>query len=175
MILFLRSASDDWSTYLRTERGFSAHTIRAYSKDICDFISFLAQEEKPVKKINKYDIRRWLAFASKKSPKSATINRRLSSLKNFFQWMCRENLIESDPSMGIKRPKIPQKLPRFLDVNEAARVVEEPAQKGWYQIRNKAILELIYGTGIRVSEAANLDIIDVDFQDHLVNQCQQLK
>ena len=81
MILFLQSASDDWSTYLRTERGFSAHTIRAYSKDISDFISFIEHEEKPVKKINKYDIRRWLAFASKKNPKSATINRRLSSLK----------------------------------------------------------------------------------------------
>ena len=168
MVLLLRSAVADWSTYLRTERVFSTHTIRAYNKDISDFILFLEEEGNSAKKINKYDVRRWLAFTAKKNPKSATINRRLSSLKNFFQWLCRENRIESDPSIGIRRPKIPQKLPRFLDVNEAALVVEEPSQKGWYQIRNKAILELIYGTGMRVSEAASLDIIDVDFEDRLV-------
>ena len=168
MILILQTALEDWSTYLRIERVFSTHTVRAYCRDVAGFIEFLEKEKPNVKKLTKYDIRGWLAFGAKKNPKSSTINRRLSSLKNFFQWMYREKRIESDPCVGVSRPRIPQKLPRFLDVNEAAAVVESPIQEGWFQIRNKAILELIYGAGLRVSEAENLNPIDINFEDRLV-------
>lgn len=168
MTLDLNVAIKGWRSYLRTERAFSIHTIRAYSSDVTSFISFIEVEKPKLKSISKYDIRAWLAFGAKKNPRSSTINRRLSALRTFFQWMCREKLIEADPSLGISRPRIPQKTPRFLDVDEAAVLVQEPIQKGRLHTRNKAILELIYGAGLRVGEAAGLDTTDINFEDRLV-------
>jgi len=78
-------------------------------------------------------------------------------------------LLEKSPAERLTGPKVPQKVPRLLDVDEVAAVVEEPTQQGWYRARNRALLEVIYGAGLRVSEAAGLDRRDVDLESGLLN------
>ena len=157
-----------WIKHLEAERGFSSQTVRAYRSDVENFIDSLPENKKKPDQLRLSDLRIWLAQRAKKSPSAATINRRISSLRNFFKWLVREGEMETDLTERLARPKIPQKNPRFLEINEMSQIVEDPIQDGWLQIRNKAILEIIYGSGIRVSEAHKLNIKDIIFSEGLV-------
>lgn len=99
---------------------------------------------------------------------AATMARKVSAVKSFYRWMLREGHITSSPAARLQSPKVPKKAPRFLDVPEAAAVVEQPHQTGWFQLRNRALLELIYGAGLRVSEAVSLDTTALDLRNNLV-------
>jgi len=157
-----------WIRHLEAERGFSDQTVRAYRSDVENFIESLPENKKNPDQLHLSDLRIWLAQRAKKSPSAATINRRISSLRNFFKWLVREGDMEFDLTEKLARPKIPQKNPRFLEINEMSLIVEDPIQEGWHQLRNKAILELIYGAGIRVSEAHKLNVGDIVFSEGLV-------
>jgi integrase/recombinase XerC len=82
--------------------------------------------------------------------------------------MVRTGQREDDPTTRLRSPKVPRKTPRFLDVDESAAVVENPTQSGWYHLRNRALLELLYGSGVRVSEAVSLDVPDIDLDERMV-------
>ncbi len=157
-----------WLNHLKIEKGVSKHTLRAYRSDINQFLQYISTQDRALVEVDKYDIRSWLAENKKKSPSPATINRRLSSLNKFFLWLLKHAHIEKNPMATIVRPRIPKKTPKFLDVDQAANVVENPTQKGVFSIRNRAILELLYGAGIRVGEAEALNIDDINLEERLV-------
>jgi len=96
------------------------------------------------------------------------MSRRIAAARHFYRWLVEVKIIEVSPAERLSSPRVPKKSPRFLDVNEAADVVEKPTQSGWYQLRNRALLELLYGAGVRIGEAVALDINDIDLDGMLV-------
>ncbi len=92
----------------------------------------------------------------------------MASLRSFYRWLVEEEVLEHDPTQRLSTPKVPKRAPRFLDVGEAAQVVENPTQSGRLALRNRALLELLYGAGLRVGEAVGLDWGELDLAERLV-------
>jgi site-specific recombinase XerD len=162
-----------WLAFMRAERGASAHTIRAYRSNLGRLSESLAGRHKQLSEATLLDIRAWLSAdrVSKTSGRvlaPASMARRISAVRSFYRWMLREERVQTDPTARLSAPKVPRKSPRFLDVPDAAAVVERPTQKGWFQDRNRALLELMYGAGLRVSEAVSLDVVQLDLAERLV-------
>lgn len=158
---------DQWLDVLQYEKDYTKHTLRSYKSDVSAFLAFIEEQERPLAKIDRFDIRSFLAY-SKKNSCAATLNRKISSLNHFFSWLQKNNIVAKNPLIHISRPRIPEKTPTFLDIPQAMQVVENPAQKGVYAIRNQAILELLYGAGLRVSEASTLNLPQIDLDQQLV-------
>lgn len=167
---------EQWLKTLRAESGASAHTLRAYRTDLGTLHAHLSAHERALPAATLHDLRGWLAAGSlptgdgrpprRLSP--ATVSRRIAAVRNFYDWMSRTGQRPDNPAARLRTPKVPRKAPRFLDVDEAAAVVENPSQEGWYQLRNRALLELLYGSGVRVGEAVALNVTDLDLDEMLV-------
>ena len=157
-----------WLSFLQYEKQYSEHTIRAYKTDIEGFLEYLSSAERDLLQVDRYDIRSYLAFSKKTAPSASTLNRKISTLQHLFRWMQKKEIIERNPVANITRPRIHEHLPKVLEIDEACNVVENPAQKGIFALRNQAILELLYGAGLRVSEAATLNMENIDFEQSLV-------
>ena len=164
----------DWLSHLRAERGASAHTIRAYRSNLTQLDASLRRQEKTLRDATLLDIRSWLATDRIRAGKArkplapATMARRISAVRSFFRWMLELERIDLDPTARLRSPKVPSRTPRFMDVGETATIVEQPSQEGWFQIRNRALLELMYGAGLRVSEAVSLNVDAIDLNERLV-------
>ena len=164
-----------WEDYLRAERGASPHTLRAYIRNVEDLSLFLEKRDKTLRTSTLHDLRGWLSWArlggekrKKTALAPATMARKIAAIRSFYRWTQREGILDINPAARLQRPRLPKKTPRFLDVSEAAIVVEQPSQGGWYLARNRALLELMYGSGIRVSEAVQLDVHNIDVSERLV-------
>ena len=157
-----------WLSFLTSEKQYSKHTIRAYTTDISFFLEYLHAAERTLTQVDRYDIRSFLAHTKKTASAASTLNRKISTLQQLFRWMQKNTYIEKNPIANISRPRIHEHLPKVLEVDEACNVVEKPSQNGVFQLRNQAILELLYGAGLRVSEAASLNIEHFDFEQSLV-------
>lgn len=146
-------------------RNDSPRTIRAYGSDLTDFIEFLerrggARAARPAD-VEPLDIRAWLAELSTRGVKRATIARRVSALRSFYDWMRREGIVEDNPAKDVSTPRLERKLPRFLDENDVVRLVESPDDSEFAGARDRAILEMLYATGMRVSELSGLTLDDL--------------
>lgn len=160
---------------LEHERGASPHTVKNYLHDLGEFCAYL-QKYKPelmtkgdlsLEKIDPMIVRSYLSILfQKNSP--ASIARKLSSLKSFFQFWVKKGVIAQNPARPIHSPKIPKKLPKFLNVDEIFRLLDSPGDEQFSDLRNKAILELLYSCGLRVAELVGLDIDDIDLENRLV-------
>ncbi len=164
-----------WLNHLRGERGCSEHTLRAYGANLKSLSDFLQKKDRSLRIATLMDLRAWLSMERlggkdrrRKPLAPATMARKVAAIRSFYRWMLREKHIDTSPASRLQSPKVPKKTPRFLDVPEAALVVEKPSQHGWYFARNRALLELIYAAGLRVSEAVQLNIVDVDVRNRLV-------
>lgn len=161
-----------WLDHLRAEKGASPHTLRAYGRELGSLSERLAERERRLREATLWDLRSWLARDTERGPRRrpspATLARRAAAVRSFFRWMVRVGELPSSPAERLSSPKVPSRSPRFLDVDEAADVVEQPAQSGWFRLRNRALLELLYGAGLRVSEAVGLDTADLDLDERLV-------
>ena len=164
------SAIGDFERHLRSERGLSPHTCRAYLADITLLAESVESDMGP-DRVEPDGVREWLAGLHG-SRSAATLGRRLAGVRAFFRFLQREDLIALDPTAGIPAPKLPKRAPRPLSVDDCfalaesdgvapAEGVEQPRQR-MARLRDKAIVELLYGTGIRVGELAALDVRDVD-------------
>jgi integrase/recombinase XerC len=163
-----------WMDHLKAERGCSEHTLRAYRANLHSLDTFLLERHKTLRTAALSDLRGWLSKerigtrGGKRSLAPATMARKIAALRSFYRWMLRERFVDASPAVRLKSPRVPKKTPRFLDVQEAAAVVEHPSQQGWFLDRNRALLELMYGAGLRVSETVGLDIVDLDLSNRLV-------
>ncbi|RME62580.1 MAG: tyrosine recombinase XerC [Nitrospirae bacterium] len=151
--------------YMELEKSASRHTLRAYKKDLEEFFSFART---PVKDIEVSHIRGFIAFRLNKGCSKTTVSRQLATLRSFFRFLHREGYVDLNPAKLIQNPKTDRTLPRFLSVDEVFTLVEEPEGFGFLPVRDRAILELIYSAGLRVSEVASLSIDDVNLKDGYV-------
>jgi integrase/recombinase XerC len=169
--------------HLRYERNVSAHTLRNYESDLQQFLEYLLPPEEPsgekkraaakraepdIKDIDHITIREWLASLHSDHKKKSSIARKLAALRTFFQFLVREGVIESNPAKLVATPRKEKKLPVHLSVEDAVRFIETPDADTDFGKRDRAILELLYATGVRVSELTQLDLRDIDFNNKLL-------
>ena len=152
--------------YLKYQKNYSAHTIKSYSKDIQQLIDFL--KEQKIKELDYHLLRKFLVFLKEKNYQAKSIGRKVASLKSFFKFLSQKKLINSNPSVLLSSPKIPEKLPNFLTEEEVNKILIIPKGNKFLDIRDRAILELLYGTGIRVGELVSLKIKDINLLDESI-------
>lgn len=162
-------------TYLRLERGMSLNTYNSYSSDVREFASWLASEPGPgiaLEKTAGENIRQYIS--SRIDPDGGQVitgrtqARILSSLRSFFGWLQTEGIITENPCDGLDAPKIGRYLPAVLSVDEVNDIMNSVDQSKWGGVRDRAILELLYGCGLRVSEVSDVRISNVYLQEKFV-------
>lgn len=168
----LQEALTEFSQHLKYERNMSPHTLRNYESDLEQFRQFLFGIEKrgdiPVEQIDRLTIREWMAILHAAGRKKASIARKLASLRTLFQFLIREGKLESNPAKMVATPKIERKLPNHLSMEDAVRLIETPDANTDLGRRDRAILEFLYATGIRVGELVNIDLTDIDLRERMV-------
>ena len=154
---------------LKHERSFSKHTLRAYHTDLTQFDSFLRDEKcKNLKRVNHLLLRKYLAILRSRNYSRTTIVRKLASLRSFFKFLNQEAVLESNPFEILRTPKQTKKLPHFLSINDIDTLLKTPDESEISGLRDRAMLETLYSTGIRVSELVGLNEEDVDFYGEMV-------
>lgn len=168
----LQEALTEFLQHLKYERNMSPHTLRNYESDLEQFRQFLFGIEKrddlPVEQIDRLTIREWMAILHTAGKKKASIARKLASLRTLFQFLIREGKLESNPAKMVATPKIERKLPNHLSMEDAVRLIETPDANTDLGRRDRAILEFLYATGIRVGELVNIDLTDIDLRERMV-------
>ncbi len=160
--------------HLRLNRNASAHTVRAYEGDLSQLTSYMAAElKRPRPELQPADITRpvirgFLADLFRRGESRATAARKLAAVRTFLRYLKREGLIEADPGLLVVTPKREQKIPRHLEVDEMVRLLETPDASGPLGRRDRAILELLYASGLRLSELVGLDLEDVNLGSRMV-------
>lgn len=159
-----RSAPAGFARYLRAERGLSENTVRAYLGDLAGLLDYAADvgAGEPAE-IDLDVLRGWLARQHAAGLSRATLARRIAAARAFSTYAHRAGLLPADPGQLLSSPKQTRDLPRVLDQSEAARLMDQPAPAGDpVSLRDRAVLELLYGAGMRVGELCGLDVDDVD-------------
>ncbi len=159
--------------YLQTQKHYSAHTVEAYERDLGQFVGFLADasggEEADAGAFTRQAIRDYLYVLSTMGLARRSIARKLASIKSFGKFLALEGDIVKNPAAEVKTPKVGKKEPVFLSPEEVTRAMDSPVDDGLVPMRNRAILELFYSTGIRLSELYGLDVASVDFHNGVVS------
>ncbi len=153
-------------SYLDIEKNYSKHTLLNYKIDLEEF--FLYLQETPIERVDYFHLRRYLGNLRSKNLKTRTVARKLSSLRSFFKFLFREGLVKKNPSTLLMTPKLDKKLPKFLSEMDATRLVDAVIDRDEAGLRDHAILETLYSTGMRVSELVSLNLDRVDFISNIV-------
>lgn len=154
---------DKFLNYLAIEKNYSGHTITNYHIDLKEFEAFLATNApKDIKEIDYFILRKFLSLLSEKKLNKRTVSRKISTLKSFFKFMVREGTIKNNPADSLIYPRLDKNLPVFLTEEQVVKILDLPKDDSLLGLRDKSILEVLYSTGARVSELANLKINDVD-------------
>ncbi len=167
----LAEALADFERHLQLERNRSPHTVRAYVADAVGFLDHLARlGATSPSDVDLAALRRWLGIQRARGAARATMARRSASLRTFTSWAARAGLMDVDPGQLLSSPKAHRLLPAVLRVDEAADLVSVPVAEcaTAVQLRDRVVLELLYATGVRVSELAGLDLDDVDRRRRVV-------
>ena len=159
---------EDYLRYSQVERGLSNNTITAYRQDLTSFISFLQKENLTSWPTQAVDIDAFLAEQRDQKKATSSISRLITSLRKFYQWLVRQNIQKLNPMLEIDSPKKRRTLPVALTVNEVNNLLEQPDTKKKLGLRDRALLETLYATGIRVSELINLKFTDLHEELKLV-------
>lgn len=158
-----QEAAEAFSSYLEVERGASPHTRTAYLHDVEEFRRVLAErmgEEPVLTRVDITSVRAYLAALFGHNDASS-ISRKLSSLRAFFRFLCRRGEVSENPAVLVRSPKRRQSLPRALPVDDTFRLMEAPGKNSPLRLRDRAMYEMLYGAGLRVSECCGLDSDDV--------------
>ncbi len=152
--------------YLEFEKKFSLYTVDNYDKDITEFKEYLVMNNiNSFKKVDYILVRKYLVFLYEKKYKNTTICRHISSLRSFYKYLLGNKLINENPMELISLPKKEQRLPNFLYYNDLEKLLETPDQATSIGLRDKLIFEILYSTGVRVSELVNIKVKDIDFEN----------
>ena len=151
---------DEFIDYLRDEKGYSENTLSAYSRDLKQFIKYLDGRE--LKAVKPGNISGFLNLQMKKGGKATSFQRKIASLKTFFRYLVSEGYMTDNPVADIEWPRVEKRLPKALSFADALRLVEFPQRKGPAGFRDKAIIEMLYATGMRASELIDLKLNDLN-------------
>lgn len=156
-----------WLQSLRTERQVSPHTLRAYTQDIRDFLLFVTRHKgmppglDTLSELKLQDFRGWLSKRATDNAGAATRTRAVSTLRSFFKWMDKKGILHNPVIQHLRTPKLSKKLPRALDVKQAAELISHANMvlndPGWIGLRDQALFTLLYGCGLRIDEALSLN------------------
>ena len=149
-------------THVKVEKGLSPNTVEAYHRDLVKFEAFTKKRKLTLEAVSKDDLVDFLAGLYREKLESRTVARNLVTLRNFFRFAQIQDLIATDPSVNLESPKIRRTLPGYLKLEDVERLLNQPDQKTAMGIRDLAMLEVLYSTGLRVSELVGLKIGDLD-------------
>ncbi|MBE3133506.1 MAG: tyrosine recombinase XerC [Acidobacteria bacterium] len=159
-------------TYVEHERNFSEHTVRSYTADLVQFVAFLAGADEAaaedpalaerIRGVTTLDLRAYLAQLRRADYSRATVARKIATLRSFYKFLARQGHVPRNPVKVIRTPRQEKRLPKFLDPAEVERLLSAPKGKDLLSLRDAAMLEILYSTGMRVSELVGLDLEDID-------------
>ena len=155
-----------FTSWLTVEKGYSPHTVDGYLRDISEFAAF-AGKGMQVGAIDSRTVRAYVYSLNRKM-KSSSVSRKLSALRTFFRFLVREKVISSDPVAGVTRPKQAKHIPNFLSIDEVFTLMDAPGSQDTFMTRDRAILEMLYSTGMRVAELVSCDMAALDFEKEMV-------
>jgi integrase/recombinase XerD len=159
----MESYVNEFINYLAVERGLAQNTLESYGRDLRQFNTFLQNSQLDfIRNSNRDTILSYLNSLQVKGRAVSTISRNLAAIKSFYQYLVREHHIEKDPAVNLESPKLEKKLPKILTITEVEELLKQPNAFQPTGLRDKAMLELLYATGIRVSELISLNISDVN-------------
>jgi tyrosine recombinase XerC len=154
--------------FLRYERNASAHTVSSYRRDLSQFADYLATREILLRRLDNVHIRGFLAQLHEKRLRKSSLARKLAAVRSFLQFCVKKGWLAENPAKVVATPKQETHVPLFLSEQEMAGFLEVPSSQRPLDLRDKAVLELLYATGIRVSELVGIDIEDVSFRERLI-------
>ncbi len=157
---------ENYLKYLQYQKNYSLHTITSYEEDIKEFLEYIKSENINMFKITYDEIRFYLMYLSKKKDINSTISRKISALRSFYKYLQNNNKIDNNPFTLINLPKKDKKLPRFFFYNELEELFNTPKLNTPLGQRDRLILEMLYATGVRVSELVSIRISDIS--DHTI-------
>ena len=155
--------------FLENEKKVSSNTLQSYKRDLKQFKKYIEENNEDYSKITDEGIKDYISHMQEIGKKPSTISRGLASIRSFYQYEAKNKNVENDPTEGIQSPKIEKRVPSILTSNEVALLLEQPKNVDLKGIRDKAMLEFAYATGMRVTEVISLDIDDVNFEEGYVN------
>ena len=153
-----------FKTYLIVEKNFSEHTLKAYTSDLLTFLIWL--KDIPCTSVNYTKLREYLYFIQKFDYKKTTVARKLASVRTFYKFLYREKIMEINPASNLNSPKRPKSLPKFLTPQEMEKILNNVKMDTPAGYRNKAILELLWATGMRISELSGLNFGDLNLDNN---------
>jgi integrase/recombinase XerC len=157
--------------YLRYERNMSPETIRAYEKDLHQFIRFFAKGDgapAAPAEISSLQVREYLAALREKNYQKTTVVRKLATIRSFYKFLLKKGYTTQNPLLEIQTPKVDKRLPHFLAVEEVEKLLSAPQGTTFQSIRDRSILEVLYSTGLRVSELTALNVSDIDVTGEII-------
>ncbi len=154
--------------YFKYEKNFSKHTVSAYRRDIEQYLSFIHSKKIKYKHADNILIRSFLAFLYQNNIKKSSAARKLAAVRSFYQYCVHRNWIKENPAKMVSTPKQEKNVPSFLSEEEMALFLDLPDSEKPLDMRDRAMLELLYATGLRVSELVGIDLVDVNFEERLV-------
>jgi tyrosine recombinase XerC len=161
----IQRASEEFLRAIQVQRELSPNTIAAYDGDLAQFAEWAGRAR--VDRLGQIDrrlLRRYIAFLSERRLARRSIARKASALRSLFRWAIQRSLVASDPTDGLTTPKLDMPLPKALRAADAARLCELPPDDDPVGLRDRAVIELLYGSGLRVSELVGLDLDDIDLR-----------
>ncbi len=157
----MHSQLEQFSHYLSVEKGLARNTLESYRRDLHKFFLFLEKEKiKAFANVDRSHITGYLLSLKNAGRSPSTISRNVASIRSYFNYLVQEDLLEDNPAQLVKAPRIEKKLPRVLTTKEVDRLLQQPRDDGQAGLRDKAMLELLYASGIRVSELVSLNVTD---------------
>ncbi len=154
--------------FLQNDKRLSDNTLQSYKRDIVQYQDYLTHNKINYSKVTKAEIKEYLEVLQNMNKKTSTISRNLASIRSFYQFLLKSKKVKADPTEGIQSPKIEKKAPSVLSSKEIELLLNQPNNVDLKGIRDKAMLEFAYATGMRVTEIISLDIDDVNFKDGYV-------
>ena len=154
--------------FLQNEKKLSDNTLQSYKRDIIQYQNYIEENQINYTKVSKEDIKTYLNYLKKVGKKSSTISRNLASIRSFYQFLIRNRKIKNDPTEDVQSPKVEKRIPSVLTAQEVELLLEQPKDVDLKGIRDKAMLEFAYATGMRVTEIISLNIEDVHLDEGYV-------
>jgi integrase/recombinase XerD len=158
----IAAAISSFLTHVKVDKGLSANTVSAYRRDLVKFDVFAQKRKLSLEGVSRDDLVVFLAGLYRLKLESRTVARHLVTLRNFFRFAQVQELITADPSINLESPKIRRSLPGYLRLEEVERLLEQPDSTTARGLRDRAMLEVLYSTGLRVSELIGLRVSDLD-------------
>ena len=164
----MEKAIKNFLEFIKSDKKLSKNTLESYQRNILQYQEYLEEKKINYKEVNNENVLGYLDYLKGLDKKASTISRHLASIRLFYQYLLKNKIVKEDPTKGIQSPKIEKKAPSVLSSQEVSLLLEQPNGEGLKSIRDKAMLEVAYATGMRVTEIISLNVSDIDIESSLV-------